>query len=49
MRKNTTSKRRTSGKSGVTLLLALALMMTGFCVAETSATESTAQADDPQT
>jgi len=31
----------------LTLLLALALMMTGFCVAETSATESTAQADDP--
>lgn len=31
----------------LTLLLALALMMTGFCVAETAATESTAQADDP--
>ena len=31
----------------LTMLLALALMMTGFCVAETSATESAAQAGDP--
>ena len=31
----------------LTLLLALALMMTGFCIAETAATESATQAGDP--